>query len=230
MSIIRDQSKGVKRLLMDPRLIPNTALLDPEMTVSLPPTVTASSGVDAFSHAIEAMLSLGANPVSDLFAKESIKLLYENVPAAVADGSRLPARSGNLLAATLAGIAFQNALVGVVHALAHGLGGKFGIGHGLAIAICLPVGLEYNLDLSRGKIMEIGGLIIPGAGCAEKVIEGIRGWLDKIGLSRKLSELGAGREDLAQAAELAMKDPAILTNPRKPESSVELLELLKKVY
>lgn len=230
MAVVRDAELGVKQLLVDPGLIPKVAILDPELTLSLPARMTAASGADAFTHAVEAILSVSSGPVSDLFAREAIQMIYENLPKAVKDGSNLKARSANLLAASLAGIAFQNALVGIVHALAHSLGGRYGIGHGVAISLCLGAGLEYNLRVSEARIQGIGKLIFSEAKTGKEVIEGIRTWLSGMGLPKKLSEFGVGREDLRACAEQALKDPALLTNPRKPGSADELLVLLDGIY
>lgn len=229
MAMILDPKLKIKRVLLDPAFIPVAAILDPELTLGLPRELTAASGADAFAHAVEAVLSLASGPLPDIIAGQALKLLFENVPKAVKNGSDISARSNNLIAATLAGMAFQNALLGVVHALAHSLGAKFGISHGLAVALCLPAGMEYNLPTSEDRIMQIGSEILPRASSGQEVVAGIRDWLSGIGLSQRLSELGIKREKLKDCAELAMTEPNIYTNPRKPAAG-ELLELLEKIY
>jgi alcohol dehydrogenase len=134
---INEKTKSKGGMNGDP-LYPNAALLDPELTVSLPPHITATTGIDAFTHAIEGYLSTQSHPISDMYALEAIEMISRNLPRAYANGDNIEARSAMLMGSLLAGKALATAGVGLVHAMAYPLGGMFGIPHGLANAVLLP--------------------------------------------------------------------------------------------
>ena len=136
-----------KVTLVDYSLVPDIAVVEPKLTLTMPPQVTADSGIDALSHALEAGVSIFASPYTDAFAMQAINMILHNLPRAYADGEDLQARTAMANAATIAGLAFSNAFVGVCHALAHAVGARFGIPHGRAIGIFLPHVLRYNAEL-----------------------------------------------------------------------------------
>ena len=136
-----------KVTLVDYSLVPDIAIVEPNLTASMPPQVTADSGVDALTHALEAGVSIFASPYTDAFAMQAINMILHNLPRAYADGGDMEARTAMANAATIAGLAFSNAFVGVCHALAHAVGARFGVAHGRANGIFLPHVLRYNASL-----------------------------------------------------------------------------------
>ena len=147
---------GRKLTLVDYSLVPDMAIVDPRLTLTMPPTLTADTGIDALTHALEAGVSIFASPYTDAFCMQALHLILDALPRACADGSDLAARTAMSNAATLAGLAFSNAFVGVCHALAHAVGARFGIAHGRANGIFLPHVLRYNAALPR-KFMPAPG-------------------------------------------------------------------------
>ena len=132
-----------------------TAILDPELTAGLPPKLTAATAMDALTHAIESYTSIQSNPISEALAAKAIPLIRKNILRAVLHGEDIEARGALLTAATIAGVAFDHAMVGVVHGMAHATGGLVGIHHGTANSIFLPWGMEYNLEVCTEKYAEI---------------------------------------------------------------------------
>ena len=147
---------GRKLTLVDYSLVPDIAIVDPRLTLTMPPALTADTGIDALTHALEAGVSIFASPYTDAFCMQALHLILDALPRACADGSDLAARTAMSNAATLAGLAFSNAFVGVCHSLAHAVGARFGIAHGRANGIFLPHVLRYNAALPR-KFMPAPG-------------------------------------------------------------------------
>jgi alcohol dehydrogenase len=214
----------------------DVALLDPEVTLSLPARITAFTGMDALTHAIEGLASTNANPISDGLALYAIRLISYHLPVAVQDGGNLEARSWMLLASNIAGICFINALIGAVHATAHALGGRYRVPHGLANAIMLPHVMQYNLDFAAEKYAlvaeamgeETRGLSARQAG--EKAIDAVEKLKKKIGLADTLSDFKVDRateEEMDVLVDLAMTDGSMISNPRSPEAE-EIKELYRK--
>lgn len=231
-AIILDAERNSKLSFLSPFITPTLAILDPELTLSLPPSLTATTGMDALGHAIESFVSTSTNPFTQGLAIESCQLIFNNLAKSVQDGKNIESRTAMLLASNLAGMAFSNSMVGCVHALAHVLGGLKNIPHATAVGLLLPYGILFNgkdegyksyEDLTQ-KLWGIKGKEAP-AFLAEKVST----LLDKCGLSRKLSQLGIKESDLPAIAEEASVDGAAYTNPREagPE---EMLSILKKAY
>jgi acetaldehyde dehydrogenase/alcohol dehydrogenase len=149
-----------KVTLVDYSLVPDVAIVDPLLTLSLPPATTADTGIDALTHALEAEVSIFASPFTEAFCVQAVHLIFDALPRAVADGSDLEARTAMANAATMAGLAFSNAFVGVNHALAHAVGARFGISHGRANGIFLPHVLRYNAEVPT-KFMPAPGSTRP---------------------------------------------------------------------
>jgi acetaldehyde dehydrogenase/alcohol dehydrogenase len=240
-----------KVTLVDYSLVPNVAIVDPHFTMSMPPTLTADTGVDALTHALEALVSIFASPYTDAFCLQAIHLILEALPRAVRDGDDVEARTMMANAATLAGLAFSNAFVGVTHALAHPLGARFKIAHGRANGILLPYTLRYNAEIPRkfmpapgyttyvapDKLAQAAWVLSVGGGSDEhrrqRLFERIESLLRTVGIPRSLAEAGipeaefrASRDELTRAA---FADPSLRTNPRIPLIR-ELQELLDKAY
>ena len=181
-AVILDEENHTKLSFVDRHLAPHLAVLDPELTVRLPSKLTAATAMDALTHAVESFTSVQANPVSEAFAAKAIPLILKNILKAVLHGEEIEARGALLTASTLAGIAFDHAMVGVVHGMAHATGGLAGVHHGMANSIFLPWGMEYNLPACADKyaemadIFEIGGIrydSMSAEAAARKVIEKI---------------------------------------------------------
>jgi alcohol dehydrogenase len=160
-AVIKDRRKKTTRLFVSEFLVPRMAILDPRMTLTLPLTVTAATAMDALCHAMESYYCLAKNPISDSHALKAIEMTRDNLPRVMANPEDSDARLALALAASLAGSAFSNSMVGMVHAISHCLGSICGVPHGVGSAVMLPYGLEYNL---HKRSQEIGELLLPLAG------------------------------------------------------------------
>lgn len=212
-----------KKGVVAPQLLPDKAVLDAELTLGLPGPVTAATGIDAMVHAIEAYTSVHKkNPVSDCLAREALRLLADNIRIVVAEPRNVPARSDMLLGSMLAGMAFANAPVAAVHALAYPLGGHFHVPHGLSNALVLPHVLEFNLQTATPLYAELAPIVFPqlaGKGEAERargLAEGFAGLGPELGMQSTLREVGVNHNHLPMLAEDAMKQTRLLVNnPRE---------------
>jgi alcohol dehydrogenase class IV len=211
-----------KKGVVSPILIPDWAVLDAELTIGLPPKVTAATGVDAIVHAIEAFTSNRLkNPVSDCLAREALGLLYSNIHEACRNGSNLTARQNMLLGAMLAGMAFTNAPVAAVHALAYPIGARFHVPHGLSNSLVLPAVMRFNAAVSEDLYAHLAEIVAPGLGgtTQEKcgvLINKLEALSIELGLETRLSQFGVTSNDLPQLAEDAMKQTRLLiNNPRE---------------
>ncbi len=239
-AVISDPEKDIKLSLISPSMPPNTAIVDPRMTMTLPPRLTAATGMDALTHAIEATLGIQKNPISDAVAFKAISLICGNLVEATQNGKNLDARLAMANAATLAGIAFSNAMVTMVHALGHSLGAICHVPHADAMAICLPDTLEWNLDTVGDFIAD---LLLPMAGAEEyvktapeeraaraiKMIRDMRAKLNEIcGLPISLKDAGVTPDQLPAVAEISPADGAAYYNRKKftPEQALEVLQKL----
>ncbi|MFA3919435.1 iron-containing alcohol dehydrogenase [Ruegeria hyattellae] len=212
-----------KRGVVAPQLLPDFAILDAELTVGLPAQVTAATGIDAMVHAIEAFTSKRLkNVVSDCLAKQALKLLGQNIRKACFTPQNKAARNDMLMGSMLAGMAFTNAPVAAVHALAYPLGGHFHVPHGLSNALVLPYVLEYNLPEAQQMYAELAPIIFPelagkpGAVRAEGMINGFQKLGPELGMPSQLSDVGVSHNNLPMLAEDAMKQERLLiNNPRE---------------
>lgn len=237
VATIKDRTAKKKLLLTDDHLHPNTAILDPTLTLRLPSEITAATGIDALCHAVEAICSLRSNPVTDALATQSIRLVAENLLICVEDGKNLKARGQQLLASTLAGIAFSNAFTGMGHALAHAVGAYFDVPHGTASAILLAPSLCYNLKAAAGRYTLIAravGIQQPAGrsdlDLAQQVIEWVRSLVRQLPLPQRLREVGVPLEAIPSLAAEALTDSSILTNPVRIIDPVELEKVLKEAW
>jgi alcohol dehydrogenase len=220
--IITDTSRKVKMAIVDWRTTPNVAINDPMLMVGMPPALTAATGMDALTHAVEAYVSIIATPVTDACALKAIELIANNLRAAVANGQDMAARDAMAYAEYLAGMAFNNASLGHVHAMAHQLGGFYDLPHGVCNAILLPAVEKFNMiakmdrfvDIAKAMGEKVEGMSTRAA--AEKALEAIRTLSSDVGIPSGLKELGVKEEDLKIMAENAQKDACGLTNPRCP--------------
>jgi alcohol dehydrogenase class IV len=207
-----------KKGVVSPQLIPDVALLDADLTLGLPRHVTAATGVDAMVHAIEAFTSRHKkNPMSDALAKEALRLLAGNIRAVCADGRNRAARAAMLLGAMLAGMAFTNAPVAAVHALAYPIGGHFHVPHGLSNALVMPHVMRFNRPAAAALYAELAECAVPGVqGSAEARADAFIDWAaaltGELGLETRLGQVGIGHNHVPLLAEDAMKQTRLLVN------------------
>jgi alcohol dehydrogenase class IV len=228
-----------KRGVSSPVILPDIALLDAELTLGLPPSITAATGVDAMVHAIEAYASKNANnnPLSKMLAKQALQLLGANIETAVNDGKDLEARSAMLLGSMLAGQAFANSPVAAVHALAYPIGGTFHVPHGLSNALVLPHVLRFNAPEAAHLYAEIAADAFPkltGEQGAQDVcaafIEELEGLSKRLGMQTKLREVSIGEGDLAKMAADAMKQQRLLVNNPREVGEADALAIYRAAW
>ncbi len=238
--------EGENRGVVSPLILPDLAILDVDLTIGLPPHITAATGIDAMVHAIEAFTSKSPNnnPMSRMLAVEALKHLGSNIEIAVFDGGNRDARSAMLLGSMLAGMAFANSPVASVHALAYPLGGTFHVPHGLSNALVLPHVLRFNAaETSNGSAIQYAELAphaFPDldtnaksegtqATCAA-FIERLAGLSDKLGLETKMHQLGVEKSDLEQMAVDAMKQTRLLVNNPREMSKSDALAIYRAAW
>jgi len=218
--IITNTDTHVKMALVDWRCTPNIAINDPLLMVDMPASLTAATGMDALTHAIEAYVSTIATPITDACALKAIELVANWLRPAVACGTNIEARDRMAYAEYLAGMAFNNASLGYVHAMAHQLGGFYNLPHGVCNAILLPEVCEFNLIACPKRFEEIAAALgenisgLSPIAAAEKAISAIRRLAKDVGIPKNLAELGVKEEDIEVMAVNAKKDACQLTNPR----------------
>jgi alcohol dehydrogenase len=207
------------------------AILDPDLTVGLPPAVTAATGMDALTHAVESYLSVRANPWSDGIALQVIRMIAANLPRAWADGSDPEARGQMLLAAHMAGVGMATTGLGACHAIGHALGGRYGIAHGVALCLVLPQVLRFNRPACEGRLADVAaalGVGEAGAGPrratdpaveADAAVEAIATLSASLGMPGRLGEFGIGPDDFDRIAADALDDEVIANAPRRPAAA-----------
>ena len=233
--VITDEDRHVKMTINDWHVTPDIAVSDAELMLGMPPSLTAATGMDALTHAIEAYTSTEATPVTDCKALKAVELVFGNLREAYREGTNMKAREGMVYAEFLAGIAFNNASLGYVHALAHQLGGLYNLPHGLCNAVLLPAVMEYNLpvvankyaDIARAAGLDTNGLAVEKN--AQLAIDKIRQLNQDLNLPLRLRELrGFNANDIPKLAEQALQDSIRLTNPRQG-SQKEIEEIYRSI-
>jgi alcohol dehydrogenase len=236
-AVIRDEAAHLKLAFSSVFLAPDLAILDPELTRTLPPRLTAATGMDALTHAIEAFVGTNANPISDSLALQAIDMISNNLRGATHAGDDLEARSQMLVASCIAGIAFSSGggSLGVVHAMAHAVGGAFEVHHGTANSILLPHGMRFNSVAVPNRFSRIARAMGVNAGgrAEEDVIddgvEAVRSLAVDCLMPTRLRDVGVPEDALVPLAEAALGDAAIFTNPR-PAALEEVIELLRAAW
>ena len=241
VAVIKNDENGVKMEFLSPFVEPDVAVIDPRMTEGLPPKATASTGMDALCHAVEACTCLQANPLSTAYGTAAIKLIAENLETATVNGKNREARFNMALASTMAGIAFSNSMVGAVHAIGHALGGVCHVPHAVAMTILLPHVMRYNLSHSAGEYAALlpwlvgmdAAMATPAEQRAEAAIEAIVSLGRKLntacGLPLTLSEAGVSKDAFAKVAEFAVNDGALIVNPRAA-TEAQVIEILNAAF
>ena len=233
--IINDTRRRVKIAIVSKTMVPDVALVDPLLTLTMGEELTAHTGLDALTHAVEAYVSNASSAITDLHALEAVRLVGRHLLTAVQQPDNVEARTGMMLASTYAGLAFSNAILGAVHAMAHSLGGLLDLPHGLCNAILLDHVVEYNFDAEPekyGNLARALGAAIPGDAPAgevkELVLKAFRDLKRAVGVKDDLYKLGMTQDDLPLLAEKALADACMLTNPKQP-SRDEVMEIFKSV-
>lgn len=219
--IITEESRHIKMAIVDKHVTPILSVNDPELMVGKPPALTAATGMDALTHAVEAYVSIAATPITDACALMAVELIGRYLRRAVANGKDIEAREQMAYAQFLAGMAFNNASLGYVHAMAHQLGGFYDLPHGVCNAILLPHVQAFNANVVPGRLADIGRALgvntnrLSETDAAQATLDAIRRLSADIAIPANLTILGAKREDIPTLAANAMKDACGITNPRR---------------
>jgi alcohol dehydrogenase class IV len=217
-SVITSREEAFKAELASREILPDLSIVDPKLASKMPPSLTASTGMDVISHAVEAYLSQWSNPFSDALALEALRLAFRYLPRAHANGSDMEARERMHVAATMAGMAFSNSQIGLIHAMGHSLGAVYHIPHGRTVGLFLPYGMEYAREVARERLADIAW----AAGVETvKLLGWVREFVRGLGEPLSVRELGIKREDfegrLEELVRKAMQSTGIFTSPRVPE-------------
>jgi alcohol dehydrogenase class IV len=221
-AIITDTAGQRKAAIVSKSLVPDVSLIDPLLTTTMPPDLTACTGMDALVHAIEAYVSNASSPFTDLHALEAIRLIGRDLPLAFSEPASLPAREAMMFASTQAGMAFSNASLGAVHAMAHSLGGMLDSPHGDCNARLLEHVIGYNFPAAAERYRTIAqalGLTVAGMDDREAcraLVTAIARLRESVGITETLAAQGMARHHLPQLAAKAMEDACMVTNPRRP--------------
>ncbi|PSV23532.1 L-threonine dehydrogenase [Photobacterium leiognathi subsp. mandapamensis] len=219
--IITDEERHIKMAIVDKNTTPLMSVNDPQLMLAKPASLTAATGMDALTHAIEAYVSIAATPITDAVAIKAIELIQQNLRTAVKEGQNLNAREQMAYAQFMAGMAFNNASLGYVHAMAHQLGGYYNLPHGVCNAVLLPHVQRYNAQVSAERLRDVAkamGVNVEnmtaeqGADAALKAIVALS---KDVGIPSGLKELGVKEEDVALLADNALKDACGFTNPKQ---------------
>ncbi len=218
--IIVNTPHRYKMAIISKTVVPDVALVDPETTATMDPYLTACTGIDALTHAIEAYVSTASSPVVDVHALAAVKLIWNNIEQAVARADDIPARENMSLASLQAGLAFSNASLGAVHALAHSLGGFLDMPHGECNALLLEHVVRFNFESATERYRSIADLLgIDTRGMTDQLVsvrlsEALKGLRNRVGIVGGLADRGVRTADIPELAVHAVKDACIVTNPR----------------
>lgn len=234
VSALIDTEKVIKYVVIDNKLVPSKVIIDPEFTKTMPASVTAATGMDAITHAVESYISNMATPLTEYNSLQGLKIIYKNLPTAVKDGSNMDAREQMMLGCVITGFGFSNANLGLVHGIAHTLSAHFQLAHGMANATVLPYVMAYNADSCPEKMVELAKAIdIPVSGDVEKdkylLSEELLKLTKELGI-KTLSEQGIKEEDFDMLAEDVLHEPVLGFNPKQGVTKEDVLAILKKAY
>ena len=232
--VIIDETKQKKMVCVDPNDIPCVAIIDAELMYSLPKSLTAATGMDAMTHAIEGLITKGAWELSDMFEIKAIEMIHRYLPLAVNEPTNPVGRDGMAVAQYVAGMAFSNVGLGVVHGMAHPMGSLFDIPHGVANALLLPTVMEFNKPVCIDKYVEIAKAMdaykdgMTKAEAAQAACDAVRALAIEVGIPQHLSELGISVDDIEALADQAIEDVCTPGNPRKV-TRADIVALYNKV-
>ncbi|HEJ9485413.1 L-threonine dehydrogenase [Proteus sp. GOKU] len=231
--IITDTARHIKMAIVDKNVTPILSVNDSELMIGMPKGLTAATGMDALTHAVEAYVSIAANPITDACALKAVTMISESLRKVVDNGGDAQARENMAYAQFLAGMAFNNASLGYVHAMAHQLGGFYNLPHGVCNAVLLPHVQAYNIQAAAGRLKDIAqamGVDVSAMSDeqgAKACIEEIRKMAKDVGIPAGLKELGVKEEDFKTLAENALKDACAITNPVQGSES-DVIELFRQ--
>jgi len=233
-SVLTDIQKNAKRSLREDVVLPDLAIVDPLLTITLPPKLTVWTGLDALVHAIEAYVSKGANAITDSIALYASVLILKNLATAVKDGENIEAREGMSMGSMMAGIVLANARLGTVHGLAHPLGINYNIHHGLICGILLPAVMKFNLHIAEKKYANIYRAINPlywqysDEKASMELINTVESLLYELQVPRRLSQFGVKEEDLEKITLQSQSSESLKANPREATPK-DLIEIMKSI-
>lgn len=233
--VITDEENVKKMVCVDPNVIPVLSIVDAELMLSLPPSLTAATGMDALTHAIEGYITKGAWEMSDMFELKAIEMIAKHLPVVVKNPSDVVARDGMAVAQYIAGMGFSNVGLGLVHGMAHPLGAYYDIPHGVANALLLPIVMEYNTESSIAKYVDIARAMgikvdhLSLADAAQAAVDAVKNLAIEVGIPEKLQLLNVKEEDLERLSQSAFEDVCTPGNPREVQLS-DILELYKKAF
>jgi alcohol dehydrogenase len=234
--VLGDTKNKVKKGIVSEHMFARTALLDPKLTLALPPRVTAMTGMDALVHAVESFVGVRASVFTDTLNLQAIRLVAANLRLAFANGANLAARENMLHASCLAGMAFSNTQNGLDHALALAIGGKFHLPHGLLTAFIMPWVMEYNLIAVPGKYIKIAEAFgertkhLPEIQAARLSVKAVKSLLDDIGISYKLSSYGVPREEFPALAKATVGAVRLISNNPRTVTEADVVGILEANY
>ncbi len=224
-AVITDRARKYKLTIISPRIIPQIAVLDPQLILDLPKNIAASTGLDALTHAIESYVSLFSSPYSDAFAEKAIEIIGRNLRLFVANRKNEEAAGNMLIASLFAGLAFTHARLGNAHAMAHPLGGYYDVPHGVANAILLPYIMNYNCMADPEKFSRIGQLMGEGSE-PDDAVKAVKKLNRDLNIPETLTQYGVQEESVKSMTKDAMKSGNVLANPRQTGPS-EIEELYR---
>lgn len=234
-AVITNVKENKKMVIMDRALIPDIAVVDPRLTLGIPPKVTAATGFDVLAHAVEAYCSVNSITISNALSHRAVMLVANNLRKAVGNGQNIEARHRMSVASLIAGIAFSNVGLGACHATAHQIGTMYDVPHGVANAIMLPAVMEFNSLVRPDKMKEIASAMgervenLTDREGAKVAVKAVRELAKDLGLPTRLSEIGGRQEDFEEMARYAVEDPTLAANPRKA-SIEDIIELYRAVW
>lgn len=234
VSALIDTEKVIKYVVIDNKLVPSKVIIDPEFTKTMPASVTASTGMDAITHAVESYISNMATPLTEYNSLQGLKIIYHNLPRAVKDGSDMEAREQMMLGCVITGFGFSNANLGLVHGIAHTLSAHFQLAHGMANATVLPYVMAFNAESCPEKMVELAkAMNLPVTGDIESdkylLSEELLKLTKELGI-KTLSEQGITEEDFEMVADDVLNEPVLSFNPRQNVTKEDVLAILKKAY
>ena len=234
-AILLDEAEELKKGVVSPHLVPDAAFVDPQLTISVPPTITAATGLDALTHCIEAYANRQAHPIVDIYALQGIRLISANLVRAVRHGGDVEARTALSLGSLFGGLCLGPVNTAAVHALSYPLGGRFHVAHGVSNAVLLPHVLRFNCPAAPERYAEISGALgVAGNGLprstAEHGVEFLSALARDCGVPQKLSEFGIPRAAIPALARAAMQVTRLLRNNLRPLSEADAVRIYEAAY
>lgn len=234
-AIITNTVRQAKIAIISKMVVPDIALVDPETTVTMPGDLTAATGMDALCHAFEAFVSSAASAITDMAALQAVRLVVDNLPGAYENPLDMRCRDNMMMASLMAGLAFSNASLGLVHAMAHSLGGLWNLPHGECNSILMEKVVGFNFPAAADKYTQLAGAMgvatdgLTDSGLVSALEARIAALRKRVGITQRLKDMGVRLEDLPQLARNAVRDPCLATNPRGADPA-DVEALFRAIY